>query len=73
MPFLTDPEWKVLCYIVRLTQNNQNAARQIKLSEFANGRVTKDGKRLDYGTGLAQNTCRQAPLPRKARIDNRVY
>ena len=60
MPFLTDPEWKVLCYIVRLTQNNPKIQRQIKLSEFANGRVTKDGKRLDYGTGLAQNTCRQA-------------
>ena len=60
MPLLTDPEWKVLIFIIRLTQNNLNATRQIKLAEFSNGRVTKDGKQLDYGTGLGQNTCRKA-------------
>jgi hypothetical protein len=57
MPFLTEPEWKVLCYLIR---HNSCRSARFTLSEFSKGHVAKDGKRLDYGTGLSKNACRKA-------------
>ena len=58
MPFLTDPEWKVLCYLMR--HNSHQPEKRCTLSEFSSGCVAKDGQQLDYGTGFSKNTCRKA-------------
>lgn len=54
MPHLTGAEWKCLCYIARRTFGFQKRADQIAFSQFENGITTKDGKVLDYGTGLSR-------------------
>lgn len=54
MPHLSGAEWKCLCYIARRTFGFQKRADQIAFSQFENGITTKDGKILDYGTGLSR-------------------
>lgn len=57
MPFLdTEGELKVLLYIFRHTYGWQKECDCISISQFVGGIVTKRGKRLDYGTGLAKST-----------------
>lgn len=54
MAHLTGAEWKCLCYIARRTFGFQKRADQIAFSQFEKGIKTKDGKVLDYGTGLSR-------------------
>ena len=46
MPLLTDPEWKIICYLMR---HNSHLEARCTLSEFSSGRGFR-GKQLDYGT-----------------------
>ena len=57
---LKEGELKALLYIFRRTYGWQKEADCIALTQFENGIVTKQGKRLDYGTGLARNTINEA-------------
>jgi DNA-binding transcriptional regulator GbsR (MarR family) len=54
MSHLSGAEWKCLCYIARRTFGFQKRADQIAFSQFENGITTKEGKVLDYGTGLSR-------------------
>lgn len=56
MAHLTESEWKVLCYICRRTFGFKKDADQISLEQIATGIVRHDGRRLDYGTGLARKS-----------------
>jgi len=57
---LKEAELKVLLYIFRRTYGWQKEGDCISLSQFENGIVTRKGKRLDYGTGLARSTVNEA-------------
>lgn len=54
LPELTHAELKVLLYIVRRTFGFTKDKDRISLKQIAEGIVTKEGKRLDYGTGLSR-------------------
>ena len=41
-------------------RHNSHLEARCTLSEFSSGRVARDGKQLDYGTGFSKNTCRKA-------------
>jgi len=56
MANLPEAEFKVLCYIYRRTFGFQKMGDYISLSQMAKGLISKDGKRLDYGTGLSHPT-----------------
>ncbi|MCZ2077871.1 MAG: replication protein [Bryobacterales bacterium] len=60
MAFLTGEEWKCLCYTVRRTMGFHKLSDQISLAQYAHGLRTKDGKQLDYGTGLSKATAGKA-------------
>jgi len=46
----------VLMYIARRTFGFKRYSDQISLDQICHGIVTRDGRRLDYGTGLAKST-----------------
>lgn len=52
LPQIPIAEGKCLMYVCRRTFGFHKAYDQISYSQFVNGIVSKDGKRLDYGTGL---------------------
>src|SRR5215213_3594469 len=54
MPSLPDAELRVLLYIVRRTFGFKRDADAISLSQMVSGIVTRDGRRLDAGTGLSK-------------------
>ena len=54
LPVLTHAELKVLLYIVRRTFGFKKDADRISLKQIAEGIVTKQGRRLDSGTGLSR-------------------
>ena len=56
MAFVSDAEWKCLSYIARRTFGFQKQSDRIALSQFCEGIIDKDGKILDYGTGLSKPT-----------------
>jgi DNA-binding MarR family transcriptional regulator len=51
---LSGAELKVILYLVRRTFGFQREADSVSLSQFCTGIVTRDGRRLDSGTGLAR-------------------
>jgi hypothetical protein len=53
-------ELKVLLYILRHTWGYQefDEGKRISVDEFMNGRKKRGGLRIDSGTGLARNSCR---------------
>lgn len=67
---LDSPETKVLFYMGRLVfgyftkdQNGNMVPKlqdRIALSQLTDGRVTRDGKRLDHGTGLSERAVKKA-------------
>ncbi len=46
----------VLMYIARRTFGFKRYSDQISLDQICHGIVTRDGRRLDHGTGLAKST-----------------
>jgi hypothetical protein len=56
MPQLTDAELRVLLYIIRRTFGFKREADAISLSQMVSGIITRDGRVLDSGTGLAKST-----------------
>jgi hypothetical protein len=60
MPYLTGAELKVLLYIIRRTFGFKKEADAISLDQLCNGIVRRDGRRLDYGTGLKRPTVLEA-------------
>jgi len=53
---LSGAEFKVLCYIARRTYGFHRIEDSISLKQICEGILTRDGRRLDYGTGLARST-----------------
>ena len=53
-PTLKEGELRVLLYLIRRTYGFKQSSDQVSLSQFCDGIVTKAGKRLDSGTGLAR-------------------
>ena len=58
MPLLTGEEYKVLFYAVRrilgFEEKRITMRDRISITQFEKGLVSKDGRRLDYGTGLSR-------------------
>jgi len=59
-PLLSEPELRVLLYIIRRTFGFKKGADAISIDQMCNGIVTRDGKRLDYGTGLSRSPVQKA-------------
>jgi len=53
---LSGAEFKVLCYIARRTYGFHIIEDSISLKQICDGILTRDGRRLDHGTGLARST-----------------
>lgn len=53
-PRISEGEMRCLNYICRRTYGFQKERDRISLSQFVDGIVSKDKKRLDYGTGLSR-------------------
>ena len=53
---LSSAEFKVLCYIARRTYGFHRIEDSISLKQICGGILTRDGRRLDHGTGLARST-----------------
>src|SRR5438132_994163 len=53
-PLLTAAELRVLFYIVRRTFGFQRTSDSISLTQMASGITTKEGRRLDHGTGMTR-------------------
>jgi len=53
---LSGAEFKVLCYIARRTYGFHRIEDSISLKQICSGILTRDGRRLDHGTGLARST-----------------
>jgi hypothetical protein len=60
MAFLTGAELKVLLYITRRTFGFKKSADAISIPQLCAGIVTRDGRRLDWGTGLERSTVLKA-------------
>ena len=56
MAYLTGAELKILLYIVRRTFGFKKAEDAISIDQLCNGIITRDGRRLDLGTGLKRPT-----------------
>jgi hypothetical protein len=54
MPQLTDPELRVLLYIIRRTFGFKRAHDDISLKQMVEGIRTRDGRILDRGTGISK-------------------
>lgn len=52
-------EWAILTYAMRRIFGFQKRSDRISLSQFSSGVQSKDGKKLDFGTGLSEATCRK--------------
>ena len=58
--FLTDPELRVLLYIIRRTFGFKKDSDNISLKQMVQGIKTKDGRVLDLGTGITKPTVTKA-------------
>lgn len=54
MPHLTDPELRVLLYIIRRTFGFKKTSDEISLRQMVEGITAKDGRVLDGGAGLSK-------------------
>jgi Bacteriophage replication protein O len=57
---LTDPELRVLLYIIRRTLGFKKQSDDISLKQMVEGITTKDGRVLDHGTGASKPTVTKA-------------
>lgn len=60
MAFLSPEEWKVLSYMVRRIFGFNKRQDRISYKQIMNGIKTKEGERLDYGTGLGMAATKNA-------------
>lgn len=60
MAGLSGAEFKVLVYVARRTFGFHRDAAGISFSQLCTGLVTRDGRRLDCGTGLGRSTVQAA-------------
>jgi phage replication O-like protein O len=60
MTDLTGAELKVLLYICRRTFGFKKESDTISLNQIADGITTRDGRVLDYGTGLSKRHVQRA-------------
>jgi hypothetical protein len=60
MPFLSGAEFKVAMYVVRRTFGFKKSSDDISISQMLTGITTRDGDRLDYGTGLSKSALLEA-------------
>jgi replication protein O len=60
LPVLSGAELKVLMYVIRRTFGFGKDADAISAQQLADGIVTRDGRVLDYGTGLARSSIKAA-------------
>ena len=60
MAALSGAEFKIVLYVVRRTYGFRRASNDISLAQMAAGIVTRDGRRLDSGTGLNKDTVTKA-------------
>jgi hypothetical protein len=51
-PRLTERELRVMLYVIRRTFGFKKRDDAISLSQFSEGIITQDGKRLDHGAGV---------------------
>ncbi len=58
-PHLSESELRVLLYVMRRTFGFKKRADAISLSQLEKGIVTKDGRVLDEGTGMARSSVRR--------------
>lgn len=49
-------EFKLLCYIIRHTWGYEKTTDAIALSQFQKGIITKEGRQVDKGVGIAEKT-----------------
>src|SRR5438309_8624761 len=54
LPQLTDPELRVLLYIIRKTFGWKKDSDNISLSQMVHGVIARDGRVLDGGAGLSK-------------------
>ena len=54
VPKLPPAEARCILYISRRTFGFHRSKDRISLSQFIGGIISRDGKRLDYGTGLSR-------------------
>ncbi len=57
---LTGSAWKTLLYVCRRTIGFGKQYDRISLSQICDGITTRDGRRLDYGTGLTRKSAWRA-------------
>jgi hypothetical protein len=60
MDLLTSEEWKVISYLARRTFGFNKTEDRVTLSQFSKGITTREGKRLDGGTGLSVTAVKRA-------------
>ena len=56
MPRLTDPELRVLLYIIRRTFGFKKNEDPLSFNQFLRGITTRDGRVLDQGCGIKDRT-----------------
>jgi len=56
LPQLSDPELRILLYIIRKTFGWKKDSDNISLSQMVSGITTKDGRVLDRGAGLSKSS-----------------
>jgi hypothetical protein len=60
LPQLGLAEWRVLLYVVRRTLGFKKLSDAISLDQFTSGVTTREGARLDAGTGLSRSNVHEA-------------
>ena len=60
IPQLPGAEGKCLLYISRRTYGFHKEEDRISFTQFINGIKSKDGRQLDYGTGMARASVNEA-------------
>lgn len=60
LPYLSDPELRVLLYIIRRTFGFKKDRDNISLQQITEGIVRRDGERLDYGCGVGKTAAIKA-------------
>lgn len=59
-PHLSEAELRVMLYVIRRTFGFRRDRDAISLSQLCEGIVTRDGRRLDYGTGMRRKAVSNA-------------
>jgi hypothetical protein len=60
LPELGLAEWRVLLYVVRRTLGFKKLSDAISLDQFTTGVTTREGSKLDAGTGLSRSNVHEA-------------